>query len=102
MLSRGAGKGFAFDQSGNKPPSSVGNSYSFWLETYRVHFALQIAVLPFQGIKYSTQHRRTCSVCNPVGDFLSLAISDCLLPLSPLHLTACWLPAVGAEIHYRP
>ena len=39
-----------------------GENYSLWLEICRVHFAVQIAVLPFPGVKYSTQHRRTCSL----------------------------------------
>ena len=46
MLSKGSGKGEnAFDQSGNKPPSGVADSYAFWLDTCRDHFALHIAVL---------------------------------------------------------
>ena len=33
--------------------------------------------------------------------FLALAISDWLLPRTPLHLRACRLPAIWIEIHYN-
>ena len=105
MLARGSGERLKpSDQSGNKPPSGDTGSYSRWLQTCRVHFALQIAVLPFPGVRYSTQHRQTCSLWNAVGDlylFLALAISDWLLPRSPLHLRACRLPAIRIETHYK-
>ena len=32
--------------------------------------------------------------------FLALAISDWLLPRTPIHLRACRLPVVRMEIHY--
>ena len=105
MLSRGSGKRLnAFDQSGNKPPSGVGEIYWFWLET--VEFTSLCKLLCCYKITLPpSQHRRTCSniatLWETVCLFLALAISDWLLPRTPLHLRACRLPAVRMEIHYN-
>ena len=73
-----AGRGEnVFDQSGNKPPSEFGGNYSVWLEIYRVHFALQIAVLLCPTIKYTTTRHLNIDAhvitSNTVGDCLSLS-----------------------------
>ena len=66
-----------FDQSDNKPRSGVGGNDSVCLEIYRVHFALQIAVLLCPTVKCTTTRHLSKDAhvvtSNTVGDCLSLS-----------------------------